>query len=157
MNLDDLKMDSFDIHVWSDTDHTGIQLRISETGKNSGEFIGTAFFTTESKSSGTTLLVEDSVFAKHKQITKRSDVINESIEPEPPYENGFVCPPDKVFDWDICVDSCPAGRTPITMTRIKMNLLASDVTSIGKIDWHIPSTGVSVGMFVFCMTWRNRK
>lgn len=44
-------------------------------------------------------------------------IVNEKsepyLEPEPLYENGFMCPPGKVFDWDICVDECPFGQIPI--------------------------------------------
>jgi len=38
MNLDNKKIDSFDIHVWSDTDHNGIELTITETDNNSKNF-----------------------------------------------------------------------------------------------------------------------
>ena len=68
------------------------------------------FFTITEESSGDTLLVEDAVHSRYKENYNFSRIIYESeLEPEPPYENGFVCPPDKVLDWDICVDECPFG------------------------------------------------
>src|SRR3989338_8817686 len=66
MNLDSKKIDSFDIHVWSDTDHNGIQLTIVEIDNDSGIFESQVFFTTINESSGTSLLVEDAVWAEHK-------------------------------------------------------------------------------------------
>ena len=50
MNLNNSSIDSFDIHVWSDTDHKGIHLRITETDEDTGIFNGTAFFTTTDES-----------------------------------------------------------------------------------------------------------
>ncbi len=78
MNLDSDKIDSFDIHVWSDTDHTGIQLTITETDNDRGIFESSVFFTTADKSSGTTLLVEDAVWAEHKSNVNFSRIITES-------------------------------------------------------------------------------
>ena len=66
MNIDNQQKDSFDIHVWSDTDHTGIILTITETSNSSGIFEGHVFFTSKNKSQGTQLLVEDAVYAEHK-------------------------------------------------------------------------------------------
>lgn len=82
MNLDDKKIDSFDIHVWSDTDHKGIQLTVTETGESSGIFESKVFFTVMGESSGTTLLVEDVVWAEHKSNVSFSK-INDGSEPEP--------------------------------------------------------------------------
>ncbi len=78
MNLDIKKIDSFDIHVWSDVDHTGIQLRVTETDESSGTFEGTVFFTTIDESSGVILLVEDAVYTEHKLNVNFSKIINES-------------------------------------------------------------------------------
>lgn len=82
MNLDNGKVDSFVIHVWSDTDHTGIQLTVTETDESSGIFESKVFFTIADKSSGTTLLVEDAVWAEHKSNVNFSK-INDGSEPEP--------------------------------------------------------------------------
>jgi len=86
MNLDDKKTDSFDIHVWSDTDHTGIELTITETDVGGGIFEGRVFFTTEDKSGGTILLVEDAVYAEHKSNVGSARIINEPEQVEPTEE-----------------------------------------------------------------------
>ena len=66
MNQDNAKQDSFVIHVWSDTDHTGIQTTVTETAVDSGVFEETIFFSPDGKSNGTRLLVEDAVYAEYK-------------------------------------------------------------------------------------------
>ncbi len=81
MNQNNRAIDSFNIHVWSDIDHTGIQLRVTETEENSGIFKGTAYFTIKDNSSGARLFVEDSVKAEHKGNRDSSRII---YEPEPP-------------------------------------------------------------------------
>ena len=89
MNLDDRKIDSFKMHVHSDTDHTGIQLLMTEVAEDSGIFEGIVFFTTTDESSGNTLLVEDAVHARHKENYNFSRIINESeleFKPEPSTE-----------------------------------------------------------------------
>jgi hypothetical protein len=107
MNLDEREIDFFDIHVWSDTDHKGIELTVTETSNDSGIFEGTVFFTTADESIGTRLLVEDAVYAEHKSSVNFSRII---AEPEPPTDSDNVCPPGKVLDWDICIDECPIGQ-----------------------------------------------
>jgi hypothetical protein len=97
MNLNNQAIDSFDIHVWSDTDHKGIQLRITETDENSGIFKGTAYFTIKDESSGARLLVEDRVNAEHKLNRDHSRIIYEPyVEP--------VCIPPEVLHDDYCVE-----------------------------------------------------
>lgn len=41
MNLDPTAIDEFDIHIWSDTDAIGTQLKVKETSESSGIFQGT--------------------------------------------------------------------------------------------------------------------
>ena len=77
MNLDPTLIDSFDIHVWSDTDHTGIQLTVTETSPDAGYFYGNVFLITTGESSGTRLLVEDAIWADYKMNTVHSKIINE--------------------------------------------------------------------------------
>ena len=77
MNLDNAIIDSFDIHVSSDTDHAGIQLTVTETAPDAGYFYGNVFLTDTGESGGTRLLVEDSIRAEHKMNTARSKIINE--------------------------------------------------------------------------------
>jgi hypothetical protein len=77
MNLDDSVIDSIEMHVHSDVDHTGIQLTITETFEDSGIFEGTVFFTTTEQSSGNTLLVEDAVHASYKENYNFSRIIND--------------------------------------------------------------------------------
>ena len=88
MNLDAKKLDSFKMHVHSDTDHTGIQLLVTETIEDSGIFEGTVFFTTAHESGGNRLLVEDAVHARYKENYTFSRIINES-EPEVENEQSF--------------------------------------------------------------------
>ncbi len=78
MNLNDKKMDSFDIHVWSDTDHKGIELTVTENNNSSGIFEVSVFFITKGESSGVRLLVEDAVYAGHKSNVGSARIINES-------------------------------------------------------------------------------
>lgn len=78
MNLDHTKIDSFDIHVWSDTDHAGIQLTITETDESSGIFESRVFFTITDESKDNRLLVEDAVWAEHKSNVNFSKIITES-------------------------------------------------------------------------------
>jgi hypothetical protein len=77
MNLDPKIEDSFDIHVFSDTDHTGIQLTVTETSPDAGYFYGDVFLTTAGESSGTRLLVEDAIWADYKMNRIFSKIINE--------------------------------------------------------------------------------
>ena len=109
MNVDNEKIDSFDIHAWSDIDHDGIELTITETDNASGIFEGRVFFTTEDESGGTRLLVEDAVYAEHKSNVGSARIINESGS-EPHIDPDDLCPPGQVLDVDICVDKCPIGQ-----------------------------------------------
>ncbi len=77
MNLDPAKPDSFDIHVWSDTDHDGINLTVIETSHDSGVFEGTVFFAPVGESKDTILLVEDAVYAEYKSSIKKTKIIDE--------------------------------------------------------------------------------
>ena len=77
MNLDPTIKDSFDIHVFSDTDHKGIQLTVTETSPDTGYFYGDVFLTTTGESSGTRLLVEDAIWADYKMNRIFSKIINE--------------------------------------------------------------------------------
>ncbi len=78
INQDKQNIDSFEIHVWSDTDHTGIEMTVTETDGSSGIFEGTVFFIPEGKSKDTTLLVEDAVYADYKFSVGSARIINES-------------------------------------------------------------------------------
>ena len=104
MNLEWQAIDGFDIHVWSDIDHTGIQLRVTETDENTGIFEGTVFFTATETTSGHRLLVEDAVYAEHKKNKSSSKIINPLIfGAEPDCQEGAslidgVC----TYDLEIC-------------------------------------------------------
>lgn len=78
INQDKQNIDSFEIHVWSDTDHTGIEMTVTETDGSSGIFEGTVFFIPEGKSKDATLLVEDAVYADYKFSVGSARIINES-------------------------------------------------------------------------------
>ncbi len=77
MDLDPTLIDSFDIHVFSDTDHTGIQLTVTEIEPNVGYFNGNVFLTPTDESSGTRLLVEDAIWVDYKMNRVYSKIINE--------------------------------------------------------------------------------
>ncbi len=81
MNLNIQSIDSFHIHVWSDIDHNGINLSVTETEENSGVFKGTTWFSAVHETKGARLLVEDTVNAEHKGNRDSSKII---YEPEPP-------------------------------------------------------------------------
>ncbi len=81
MNLDSTVRDVFEIHVWSDTDHGGIQLTVTETENDTGIFHAKVYLTTTNVSSGARLLVEDAVNAGHKGNRDFSRIINESNPP----------------------------------------------------------------------------
>ena len=76
MNLEPEAVDNFDVDVWSDTDTTGISLRVTETDEATGIFEGTVFFTTTDESSGARLLVShgDTIYAKYKEKTAQSEI-----------------------------------------------------------------------------------
>ncbi|HEV2193739.1 MAG TPA: hypothetical protein VGR54_09000 [Nitrosopumilaceae archaeon] len=59
MNLNPKAIDKFETSVWSDSDSGGTKITMSETGKDTGIFQGTAYFTTDSQSSGGRLHVTE--------------------------------------------------------------------------------------------------
>lgn len=155
MNLDDKKIDSFDIHVWSDTDHNGIELTIAETDTDSGIFEASVFFTIEDESKGTKLLVEDAVYADHKSNVGFSRIIDESEEPYIDPDN--LCPPGKVFDWDICVDECPMGQ--IASNGVCQHVIADTVNIFankGFVTFLIVLFAI-ISISIVFIVWRKRK
>jgi len=130
MNLNKQSIDSFDIHVYSDTDHTGIDLSITETGENTGIFEGTAFFTTKHESSGARLLVEDAVYADHEENRSFSRIINESRSPNI-YEE-HTCPPGYEYLKENChiITDSPYTYLRILLTYPAIMLLVFGVPSL---------------------------
>ena len=136
MNLDDKKIDSFDIHVWSDTDHTGIQLAVSETNNHSGIFESKVFFTTKEESEGTVLLVEDAVYAEHKSNVNSSRIINESktnndIQTEEikiPFGETVSLDNLKITFYDIEDSRCPSDVTCIWEGKVSAMIRVSNST-----------------------------
>jgi hypothetical protein len=59
MNLNPKAIDKFETSVWSDSDSGGTKITMTETGKDTGVFQGTVYFTTDSQSSGGRLHVTD--------------------------------------------------------------------------------------------------
>ncbi|HWY34118.1 MAG TPA: hypothetical protein VNX68_05690 [Nitrosopumilaceae archaeon] len=59
MNLNPKAIDKFETSVWSDSDSGGTKITMSETGKDTGIFQGTVYFTTDSQSSGGRLHVTE--------------------------------------------------------------------------------------------------
>lgn len=59
MNLNPKAIDKFETSVWSDSDSGGTKIAMTETGKNTGVFQGTVYFTTDFQSSGERLHVSN--------------------------------------------------------------------------------------------------
>jgi hypothetical protein len=78
MNLDSTVRDVFQIHVYSDTDHDGIRVIVTETENDAGIFYAKVYLTTTNVSNGHRLLVEDAIYAEHKGNRDFSRIINES-------------------------------------------------------------------------------
>jgi len=136
MNLDDKKIDSFDIHVGSDIDHNGIQLTISETDNDSGIFESRVFFTTKDESSSVRLLVEDAVYAEHKSSVNSSRIINES-ETNNDIQTGEIKIPFgktvsldnlKITFYDIEDSRCPSDVTCIWEGKVSVMIRVSNGT-----------------------------
>ncbi|WP_278974611.1 hypothetical protein [Nitrosopumilus sp.] len=155
MNLDPTKLDSFDIHVWSDTDHDGIELTVTETDPDSGVFEGTVFFTPKGESKDTTLLVEDAVYAEYKSSIRQIKIVdvskdiildasrvNDSRNTENPSEcwyqdnkgNFFPCPTD---------DHVSNDRLPWYF------LVAA--------YWPVSVIAVGIAVAIVFIIWRKRK
>ena len=132
LNMNDQKIDSFDIHVWSDVDHDGIKLTITETGNASGIFESKVFFTTMDKSSDIHLLVEDVVYADHKSNVGSARIIDnpkigndmQSDEIKIPFGETVSLDDLKITFYDIEDSRCPSDVTcvwegnVVTMIRI---------------------------------------
>jgi hypothetical protein len=84
------------------------------------------------------------------------------IEPEPYPVPDNLCPPEKVFDWDICVDECPFGQ-------IERNGICHSFENIydsnDKLPWYflivaywpVSITVVGIIVTVIIVIWRKRK
>lgn len=59
MNLNPKAIDKFETSVWSGSDSGGTKIEMSETGKDTGIFQGTVYFTTDFQSSGSRLHVTE--------------------------------------------------------------------------------------------------
>ena len=82
-------------------------------------------------------------------------------EPEPFTDPDNLCPPGKVFDWDICVDECPFGQ-------IEKNGICHSVENVSDYDdrlpWYFliiaywPVVIITLGIIVAVVfVWRKRK
>lgn len=83
MNLDPEEIDSFNIHVWSDSDPVGIELTVYETNEATGIFEGIVAFNKAVSSKWGKLKVAegDKVYAKYVDTTLPSPyTINDSLE-----------------------------------------------------------------------------
>lgn len=135
MNQDDKKIDSFDIHVWSDTDHNGIELTITETDMDSGVFEGNVFFTSTDESSGVRLLVEDAVYAEHKSSVNFSKITNEFEEESYPTPND-LCPPGEIDNNGVCQRLIADTANILADKRFVIFLIIlSAIISIGFVVW----------------------
>ena len=149
MNLDDKKTDSFDIHVWSDIDHKGIKLAVTETDNDSGIFEARVFFTITDESKNTRLLVEDAVYAEHKSSVNVSRIINEA-EPVEPIEEMFE---DTFIE---CVEGykqADSGCVPDEALTISYG----HQWALTIILIILVLITISVGLIVGLKIWRKRK
>ena len=151
MNLDDKKTDSFDIHMWSDIDHKGIELTVTETDVDSGIFEGKVFFTTGSGSKGTSLLVEDAVRAEHKSSVNLVRIIDEpeSVTLDESRVNDFreTKNPNECWyqDDDGNILPCKMGDDGYDMA----------VSMFFVVFW--PYVILGIGILVIFIIWRKRK
>lgn len=76
MNLNPKAIDKFDVSVWSDSDSGGTKITMTETGKDTGVFQGTVYFTTDLQTSGGRL-----------HVTEGDTVTGEYIDRTLPYPN----------------------------------------------------------------------
>ena len=78
MNMNQDRIDTFDIQVWSDSDPKGIDITMVETDEATGIFQGNVTFTASDESSGHRLRVihGDTVVAKYDDITAHSRIID---------------------------------------------------------------------------------
>ena len=135
-NLDDQKIDSFDIHVWSDTDHDGIKLTITETGNASGIFESKVFFTTTEQSRGIRLLVEDAVYADHKSNVGSARIIDEhktgndiqAGEIKIPFGETISLDDLKITFYDIEDSRCPSDVTCVWEGKVRAMIRISNST-----------------------------
>lgn len=81
--------------------------------------------------------------------------------PEPFTDPDNLCPPGKVFDWDICVDECPSGQ-------IERDGICHSFENISDYDdrlpWYFliiaywPAVTIALGIIVAVVyVWRKRK
>lgn len=83
MNLDPNKEDSFSIRVWSDSDLSGLKVKVKETDTNTGIFEGTIFLGNRTIPNQNRLKVKegDTVFAKYEDRTLPMSLAkNKSLE-----------------------------------------------------------------------------
>ncbi|MBI3622732.1 hypothetical protein HY212_01455 [Candidatus Pacearchaeota archaeon] len=83
MNLNPKAIDKFETSVWSDSDSGGTKITMSETGKDTGIFQGTVYFTTDSQSSGGRL-----------HVTEGDTITGEYVDRTIPYPHS---PSDNVY------------------------------------------------------------
>lgn len=70
MNLDPDTIDEFTVHVWSRSNHEGIQLKMKETGNATGIFQGKVFFSKQASGDGILQVEEiDDVIAEYVDTT----------------------------------------------------------------------------------------
>ncbi len=82
MNLNPKAIDKFETSVWSDSDSGGTKITMRETGKDTGIFQGSVYFTTQSQSSGERL-----------HVTHGDTITGEYIDRTLPYPHS---PPDEI-------------------------------------------------------------
>lgn len=149
MNLDNIIMDVFEVHVWSDTDHKGIQLTVIETDMNTGIFTGKVFFTTEYESSGARLLVEDAVHAKYKKLHKFSKI---SLE-DPSIENEFVADYKNTGNPSECWYQDDDGN--IVPCKLGSDSFDMAIGMFVVVFWPYIILGIIIAMIF--VIWRKRK
>ncbi|QMU55151.1 MAG: hypothetical protein GKS07_09840 [Nitrosopumilus sp.] len=138
MNLNTGEIDKFKIHVWSDSDPTGIIISVYETEKNSGIFDSLIYFSEDASTgqrlraydgNAVTATYEDHTLPSH-HISNKLEVsdtitVNYPITNRPKSENGFIRIGDEAF-------SRQSLQTGETISELGA-LMAIIVDSLGAI------------------------
>ena len=103
MNLNPKAIDKFEASVWSDSDSGGTKITMSETGKDTGVFQGTVYFTTDFQSSGGRL-----------HITEGDTITGEYVDRTLPYPHS---PSDDVS----ITTTATVGKTIAPLEQVNSN------------------------------------
>ncbi len=125
MNLNQDRIDNFQIDVWSDSDAGGIDLTVTETDDATGIFEGTVFFTSTDESSG------------HRLRVIEGDTITAEYE-----DNTLPSPYTTADELDITDNAIMKNTTVYSpYKQMKNGVLAEHVTCNGTLERIYKSNG----------------